>query len=51
MELDLCAKFQILTLYGFRDTGFETEEKQQQEEAEKLEKWTFCYISHVVVQF
>ena len=46
MEPDLCAKFQICTIYGFWDTGFETEQQQQQE-AEELGKWTFCYISVV----
>ena len=44
IEPNLYAKFQIWTSYGFWDTGFETEEQQQ--EAEELEKWTFCHISH-----
>ena len=43
MVLDLCAKFQPCTIYGF---WIETEEQQQQRE-EELEKRSFFSISYV----
>ena len=46
----LCAKFQTCSSYGFWDTGFETEQQQQQQ-AEELEKWTFAIFPMLVVQF
>ena len=44
IEPYLCAKFQTCSSYGFKDTGIQTKEQEQEEE---LGKWIFCHISHV----